>query len=299
LEQENIYQQRINLVTNHIRSCLLEDLSLKALADVAGFSPFHFHRIFKSITGETVNALTTRLRLERAVMLLKTTPDLSITEAALECGFNSVSTFSRAFKKQYGRTARSWDRQSQLKNHEKVRVEGDIPTYTNDMLRQMDQQGQFTVQIRSLPTQHLAYIRVINSYAPDRLVNAYETLTAWYQAKGGNHSNTTLIGMSQDDPDVTPLELCRYDICLTIPADWQGTEQVSTRPFPACRIASIHCRGDIFLVDKAWQYLFRYWLPHSRYQPDNLPALEIYKRHPAEIGWETFDLECAIPITNL
>ena len=80
--QENLYIQRINTVIGHIRENLNDDLSLEALARVAGFSSFHFHRIFKSITGETINEIVTRLCLERAVALLRATPKLSITDAA-------------------------------------------------------------------------------------------------------------------------------------------------------------------------------------------------------------------------
>jgi len=46
MNQDNIYLQRINLVLNHIRNHLTDDLSLESLARVASFSPFHFHRIF-------------------------------------------------------------------------------------------------------------------------------------------------------------------------------------------------------------------------------------------------------------
>jgi DNA gyrase inhibitor GyrI len=52
-------------------------------------------------------------------------------------------------------------------------------------------------------------------------------------------------------------------------------------------------------VDMRWQFLFRHWLPHSRYQPDNLPAMEIYHQQPCEIGWETYDMDAAVPIIAL
>ena len=48
----------------------------------------------------------------------------------------------------------------------------------------------------------------------------------------------------------------------------------------------------------AWA-LFRCWLPSSRYQPANLPGMEIYRRQPAELGWETFDIDCAVPVVAL
>src|SRR5688572_25539356 len=104
-KQTNIYLQRLNIVINHIRENSMEDLALSELAQVAGFSTFHFHRLFKSLTNETVSDMATRFRLERA-SLLRATPGLSITDAAFQCGFRSVSVFSRTFKKHHGINAR-------------------------------------------------------------------------------------------------------------------------------------------------------------------------------------------------
>lgn len=105
--------------------------------------------------------------------------------------------------------------------------------------------------------------------------------------------------MSQDDPDITPTENCRFDWCIAVPESWSIRGDISERDFPACQVAAIHTNGDLHLLDKAWQYLWRFWLPRSRYQPDNLPAIEIYRRLPLELGWETFDMWCALPIIAL
>ena len=163
--QENIYIQHINAVTGYVRENLNDDLSLDTLARVAGFSPFHFHRIFKSITEETVSDMVVRLRLERAVALLRATPRLSITDAAFACGFKSVAVFSRAFKKQYDINARQWDRQSPLKNSKNRQVLDGFPRYTLENLSDFAEQEGFKVHIHSLPAQRLAYIRVYDSYS--------------------------------------------------------------------------------------------------------------------------------------
>ena len=298
--QENLYFQRINAVIDHVRENLQDELSLDQLARVAGFSPFHFHRVFKSIAEETVNEMVVRLRLERAVSLLRSTSELSITEAAFECGFRSVSVFSRAFKKQYGLNARQWDRQRPLKNSKNGQVMESFLRYTPEKLSSFAKQHEFEVHIRSLPVQRLAYIRVYDSYSKfSQVVKAYHRLIAWYRQRGGSLEKTTLYGMSQDNPDVTPLRLCRFDWCLTVPADWQAEGDVSIQNFPACRVATIRCLGDLTQTDRAIHYLFRYWLPHSRYQPANLPGMEIYRRQPIELGWGTFDIDCAVPFVAL
>jgi AraC family transcriptional regulator len=299
--QENLYIQRINAVIDHVRENLTEDLSLETLARVAGFSPFHFHRLFKSITAETLNDMVMRLRLERAAALLRSTPELSITDAAFESGFKSVSVFSRVFKRQYGLNARQWDRQSPLKNNSKNgQVLASFPRYTLEKLSDFAKQDEFEVHIRSLPEQRLAYIRVYDSYSKfSRVSDAYYSLVRWYQQRDGKLEDTTLYGMSQDDPEVTPLRLCRFDWCLRVPADWQAEGNVNMMTFPACRVAIIRCLGGIEQEYKALQYLFRYWFPRSRFQPANLPGMEIYRRQTAELGWETFDIDCAVPVVAL
>ncbi len=64
--QNDIYTRRINTVISYVRQNLDGDLSLNALSRVGCFSKFHFHRVFKSITEETVNDMVVRMRLERA-----------------------------------------------------------------------------------------------------------------------------------------------------------------------------------------------------------------------------------------
>jgi AraC family transcriptional regulator len=78
-----------------------QDLSLEALADQAGMSAFHLHRVFSAAAGETPKRFTLRLRLGRAAAMLLTTPD-SVLDIALACGFQSHEAFTRAFRKRFG-----------------------------------------------------------------------------------------------------------------------------------------------------------------------------------------------------
>jgi AraC family transcriptional regulator len=75
LSQPSPYTARINRVMDHIDAHLGETLDLRALAVVAGFSPFHFHRLFQGLTGETLADRVRRRRLEVAAGRLLTQPD--------------------------------------------------------------------------------------------------------------------------------------------------------------------------------------------------------------------------------
>lgn len=78
-------------------------LSREQLADLAGFSVPHFHRIFSAESGENIAAYVRRVRLERAaIKLIMGTVD--IMQVALVAGYQSHAAFSKAFKQHYGFT---------------------------------------------------------------------------------------------------------------------------------------------------------------------------------------------------
>jgi len=79
------------------------DVSLDALAARAGWSPFHFHRAFRRVTGETPKQYTLRVRVERAAARLLT-HDEPILEVAAGVGFASHAVFTRAFRRHFGCT---------------------------------------------------------------------------------------------------------------------------------------------------------------------------------------------------
>jgi len=80
-----------------------EDVSLRALAERAGLSTFHLHRVFRDTAGETPKQYTLRLRLGRAAAMLLTGGD-SVLDIALSCGFESHEAFCRAFRKRFAMT---------------------------------------------------------------------------------------------------------------------------------------------------------------------------------------------------
>ena len=108
------YTARVNRVIDYIEANISKDLSLIELAEVAHFSPFHFHRIFRAIVGETLNDFIQRIRVEKAATKLVLNPKKSVTEIAFECGFSGSSAFARSFHETYGMSASDWRLQTRL-----------------------------------------------------------------------------------------------------------------------------------------------------------------------------------------
>ncbi len=97
-EQEEIYLRLINKSEDYIEDHLSEAISLADLAQHANFSEFHFHRLFKEYSTETLKSFITRIKLERAALFLSINQSISLTDVALNYGYNDGSSFSRAFK---------------------------------------------------------------------------------------------------------------------------------------------------------------------------------------------------------
>lgn len=91
----------IHNVKVYIREHINEPLDREVLAEIAGFSIPHFHRIFTAQTGESAASYIRRLRLERAGRKLRMGA-VNITQVALAAGYDSHAAFGKAFKQQYG-----------------------------------------------------------------------------------------------------------------------------------------------------------------------------------------------------
>ncbi|HEX6304079.1 MAG TPA: AraC family transcriptional regulator [Anaerolineales bacterium] len=95
------YYERINDVENYIREHIDESLNREVLADVAGFSVPHFHRIFTTCVGENIASYVRRVRMQRAGRKLRMGA-VDITEVALAAGYDTHSAFSKAFRQHFG-----------------------------------------------------------------------------------------------------------------------------------------------------------------------------------------------------
>ena len=289
------YTQRINRVIDYLRENLNRPVKLDELAKVA-FSEFHFHRIFGAVTGETLNSFTNRLRLEKAARLLRYT-GRSLTDIALDCGFSSSATFSRAFRSGYDTSPSQFRKSGEIKKSKICKELFSAQEYLLPMCA-AEKRAAFPVRLIDVPERQVAYIRVTNAFETDRVLAALETLIQWAKSQD-IFSQGTLFGMSVDDPHVTPKHLYRYEVCLASPLPFECGEGISRLKMPAIRYAATRVSGDIRTVTTATDYLFRGWLIHSDYEPEHAPGLEIFLDKEAAMDWSHFELELCIPVRKL
>ena len=96
------YNWLINKAEDYIENHLSEKIQLRDISRELGISEYHFHRIFRKGSRETLNQFITRIKMERSAIFLVVHSEITITEIAFRYGYNDSSSYNRAFRKHFG-----------------------------------------------------------------------------------------------------------------------------------------------------------------------------------------------------
>ena len=291
------YVDRVNRAIDYVTRNLSEPLRLEEVARVAHFSTYHFHRIFRALVGETLHDFVTRVRLEAALALISHGDRRTLTEVALACGFGSSSSFSRSFRKHFGVAPRAFDVE-RFRRARRDEMTSSLPG--GERLARLPAGSNpdgFKVRLRDLPARRVAYVRVFRPYEGDRVARAAARLVAWARARG--LAGGQWLGYQWDDPEIVPLELCRYDVGVEVPEAATTGDGVSDTRFPPMRVAEIDIAGTVALELRALDWLYTTWLPRSGFVPDHQPGFEAFVGEPFAHGATHFELRVQLPVVAL
>ena len=254
------YQQRIGKVVEYIERDLDGDLGVDTLAKVAAFSPYHFHRVFRGMVGESVKQYVKRVRLERAAFRLNF-GDNPVTQVALEAGYNSHEAFTRAFRAQFGCAPKDFSAST-----------------TGSRARDFDPpQPNTEVSVRHREPTRIAYVRSIGPV--ESIAEAFGVLFGFVAAAGLSMDSGGL-GISYDDPVVTDPGRTRFDAAVVVPDRVEGDGRVLTRTVPSGRFAVTHYQGPYTEMHGAYVELVGKWFPRSGFAPADTGCLEFYLNDP-------------------
>ena len=278
---ERDYRRRLLRVIDHLRRHLDDALSHERLAEVACFSPFHFHRIYRGMTGETVADTVRRMRLLRAAEALGTT-GRPVIEIALEAGFDSGHGFARAFRTWSGLTPSEYRR-------ERARIEHEW------------REDAMDVAIKELPARRVLAMRHIGPY--QSVTQVWDGLLLWARQREFLGRVEACIGIPYDDPAVVPADQIRYDACFGLgagaePALVGGDGEVRWHEIEGGRYAVYRHVGPYSLIGEAFDRLYGQWLPKSGLTLRAAPPLEIYLNDPGKTPADQLVTELALPIAG-
>lgn len=274
-QTENEHQERINEVLFRIHSDLSASHSVKSLADTACYSPFHFQRIFRQVTGESVNDYIRRSRLEWAANLLIFNPEMLVMEVALTCGFGSNASFSHAFKGCFGCSPSLWrdggyeSLTKRLKKNWSQEEGNPHQAYYREIHEREERTALPEVTVRSLPPQHVGYIRHIGYDLT--ITPVWQRLLAWASEQGVDPSAQQMIGLLHSNPDLIPYDQCRYVACLTLPREVFRHGGVGVMELPGGLHACCRVEGGFGDLLYIMHTLYQDWLPTSGYHARTVP----------------------------
>ncbi len=259
------YNARIDHAMRWLAARLDADVAPADVAQAVALSPYHFHRIFRGITGESVMQCLRRLRLEAAARRLWQR-DTNIIDVALAAGYQSHEGFTRAFKEHFGEAPDTW------RQHHR------------DVVRSAQPLGQPlpAVEVRDVAAVPFISMAYRGSFA--EVGQVWERFIGLVASQGLFSGTEQLIGRYPDDPEITPAGKIRFDVGL------RGTLNRSSGPLhpalhaeilPAGRWAVAVHRGSYSSLHETYLALVGGWVAHNGYVLDDRPCLEWYLNSPA------------------
>ena len=295
-----IKNETINHAINYILQHINEELSVDDVAAHCHFSKYHFSRMFKKETGESVYAFIKRLKLEQSAFRLKVEPDRTVTDIGYEFGY-SPSNYSWMFRKQYQTNpvnfrrnveqatvrhafmhmAEVGERAEELFMSEmQIGEEHALDTYS--CLESFEECNRKIV-IKNLPDYFVLYERRIGSYC--YLSEQWGDFIEKYQEFVTK--DTQFLERTFDDPVITDTDGCLYDICMSVD---RGVSLENTCTIEGGKCAVYPFKGLGKHIYAAYQTIFTVWLPRTSYELDYRSGFDIYHMVDRESGYMELDI---------
>lgn len=249
---------RIQNTLNFIQENYNKPISIADLEDISCCSYRNLQRIIKYSCGETIGAYQVRLKLENAYKLILYTKD-NLSDIAIKVGFESVSAFSKSFKKQFKITPR----EARQKREELLK---------KSALMVSPSESQLTAEIVYLPKTKVVYQSTRTNYVN----NEIEALWDSFAANEFPQSHIDYYGVIADEPLITEHIICRYDACCTLQP---LNKKFSSKTIFGRKYAKFIHRGDYSTIDDTYKAIYTGWILASRLEFDNSPIIEHYVSH--------------------
>lgn len=284
------YIARVQRSIDYIESRLQDEISLLEVAKVAAFSPYHFHRIFSLIVGETLKSYIRKRRLTEAAYELRDT-DGRIIDIALTYQFESQQSFSRAFKKQFFVTPAEYRKLSKFpRYYEKKQLTEDVIMHRNEGIN-------INTTIITLPTITVVGLEYRGSRQHEGKIPAL-----WGQFSQRQHEvphrdgKAVTYGVCYANKDMIQNDDMIYIAGVPVTQVGELPEGMVSWQAKGGKFVSVTHKGPISKIRETLDFIHGTWLPKSGYDPDDRSDLELYdERFKFDDPSSEFDL--FVPIT--
>lgn len=259
------YEERLDRVIAYIYDHLDEEIDLQKLADIACMSPYHWHRVYHAVKGETVAATVKRLRLHRSVGYLVYS-DMPIEEIAQRSGYPNLQSFTRIFKAVYGMPPAQY-----RKNGSHARFSTPI---------QERDQSMYDIEFKTVPPMTAASIAHSGSYM--EVGKAFESLYTWLVSNDLMKDTQRMIGIYYDDPSAVPEADLRSKAGAVLASSPELRPPFEYTDIKGGEYAVLRHKGPYAGISAAYNWFYGTWLPESGRETADVPGFEDYLNSPQD-----------------
>lgn len=303
---QSFYEVAVQQTIEAVAAALDRALDLRVLARAAALSPFHFHRIFRGMLGETPLELHRRLRLERAAwcLLNEETP---ITSLAFDAGYETHESFTRAFRARYDCAPSDFRQRGRGgKGRRPFPIELAAQSGIHFRAGSVDLSeihfihGEIRMNtvLKDMPPLRVVAVRHTGPY--HRIAEAFAKLGAIAAQTKLLGPGAQMVAVYYDDPETTPPSELRSDAAISVapgaslPAPLP--EGLSELEIPSGRYACATHVGPYEQLGDAWSRLLGVWLPASGHRMKDSICFELYRNTPADVPKEQLQTELYVPL---
>ena len=278
------YRERVLRTLVSLERDLDREPRLEELARGAYLSPFHFHRVFSAVVGESPTEYVRRLRLERAAQELRQSTR-QVQHVAREAGYGSHEAFTRAFRSRFGVAPSAFRRLA-----EDVLPRGDG-----------DEGATHHGRIEVVAPIRVAFLRHVGPY--ELAPMAWERLMTWagsstqFQRSAGS-TEPLLLGVPHDNPSVTPPERLRFDCCIAVDDSVRPEGEIGVQDVAGGAYATAVHRGPFERLAETYGWIALSFIPESGYRMRSAPFLELYLTPPERTPPEELLTEVFVPVAG-
>jgi AraC family transcriptional regulator len=259
------WQQRIQRAAALLGSRLDEPPSLRELAEAAAISPYHFHRVWRAMTGRTVGEMIRHLRIKEASRALIESND-SVTEVAQLVGFATSQSFARAFRQELGVSPSSFRAGDRGRGDAGAKRSGETAYEAPIELVFVDSRTVIAKRRTGLPYQNLN--------------EEFGAVWIWAERVGVMARVNGIYGIPYDDPLSVPVAELRYDACLEFNGVTEAPHPFRTLVLAGGEYARLRVRGSYSQLEEATQNLLGDWLVNSGREPADAPVFHHFHNDP-------------------
>ena len=274
-----ITSEYINRAIDYILDHANEKISVDEIAAHCNFSRYYFSRMFKIETGESIYEFIKRIKMEQSAFRLKVEKSRSITDISCDYGYSS-SNYSVAFKQHHDVSPIEFRRSIMQKSLANPFINTGVGLETLDGCRKK-------ISIEILEDYPVIYQRHKGNYG-DLSVHwgAFQEKYQEYVTE-----QTLFLERTYDDPSITDIDECLYDICMTAP---KSCKLENTFMIKGGKYAVYHFNGPVKQIYTAYQSIFNVWLPQSNYDIDERYGFDIYRK--IDCDSMIMEIDLCIPI---